>query len=364
MLDWSLAVALFLFLWKITLEALRMEKSVVKHETISELVRILSPFSSSSGVVPFSFVMFGSGRARVTDGILGVDAPGSMLDGVSLPLTMLSGPALSTKSDVQMQIVDKHVLIKAGNFKGRFPTAPKEASVTWPDTPQKKDWAAFPPGAWTAAQSVLFAADKGQRMALSAVRFLSGQALTTDGVRLARASAKGVPDGFLPSRFLEACAMAFPEAAPEAIVPDLLGRVWLRFRNTLCWSMLSAEEFPDSILKIAMQRSKDAGPGFSARWESPAATEAIARVALFSGAGLSVRAEGKKLTFHAQSQFGEVEDSVTTEVARGFELSASPALLTDAFGRAACCAVAASSECLVFRKQGWELIVMAMASQE
>lgn len=337
-----------------------MTETILKFADVQELARVLEPFSSRVELTLFSLATFADGRARVGDGVVGVEAPFASLDGFALPVAMLVGPAMSLKSDVRVWVKDGTVTLEAGNFRGRVQVAAKERAAAWPSAPQKKSWTPFSSEAWSAAQSVAFAVGTDHRLALSAVKLTAGQAVAVDGLRLSRAAAKGAPDLLLPARLLEACAAAFPETAPTNVVPDDGGRVWLRFGDTLCWSLLPAEDFPSEVLGIAARRSKEAGANLSATWEAANATAALARVSPFADSGLIVKAEGKLLTFEARSQRGEARESISAEVLKQFEIEAAPALLADAFGRAEGCAVPENRECLVFRRRGWELVVMAM----
>lgn len=335
-------------------------ETTLKFETVEELARVLEPFSADAATLQLGSAVFAGGRARVCDGIIGVDMPGAALDGVVLPIAALTGPALSLKSDVTFRVEKSTIHLAAGNFRGRFASIAPETMLAWPDAPSAKTFVPLGQDAWAAAQSVLFAADVGQRTALSAVKFAVGQALALSSVRLARALAKGAPDALLPSRFLTAVAKAYPDATPDAIAQDVGGRVWLRFGKTLCWSLLPSEEFPESVHKTAAEQSKRVGAGHSARWAIADATSALTRVAPFSEGRLTVKATGKRLMFRAESQRGEVEESIAAEVARPFDVDAASGLLVDAFGRADCCAVASDGTCFVFRRRGWELIIMAM----
>ena len=339
------------------------EKTVMKREAIETLARVLEPFSPVTDLSELSgFVLFENGRARMSDGVIGVDIAFDALDGYALPVVAFVSSLLSLKSDVQMYVKDDHVFLNGKKFIGRFTGALRKRCHAWPDIPAKNIWTALPVGIWTAAQSVSFVADTKQRQAFSVVKVSPGQVYAIDTARLARSAAKNTQaDLLFPLKLLDACVKAFPDTAPNAIASDASDRVWLRFGDTVVWSLLPAGDFPTDVLPAVVQRSKQAGAGYSARWVGAKAQAALARVAPFAKDSLTVIAEGKTLKFSAQSQRGSAEDSVEAEVVRPFKIEVNPVILADALGRAECCAATDDGQCLVFRRTGWELILMAMA---
>jgi hypothetical protein len=345
-----------------------MAKTVLDPDVVEMLARVLKPFAprAATALTSMGLVLFDEGHVRLGNGVLGVDAPFTALSGVALPAIMFTTLLAMLKPDVALRLQKDHVLGIAGRFCARLPLLRREATPAWPTTPPDAEWLFLPETAWSAAQSVSFAAGKGPGWALSLVKIAPGQVLASDGVRVARAAAKSVKtDLLLPAHLIKACGKAFRDTVPDAVVPEAAGRAWLRFGDVVAWSLLPEEDFPSAALTtIVAEVSKEVGPGFSARWSSSEARAALARVALFTDQAVTVKAEGKALVFSARSPRAYVKATIAAEVKRPFEIDADPALLDDALGRADCCAVPESGEYLVFRKGEWELIMMTMRQPE
>ena len=337
--------------------------TLVSLSDVQRLARVLKPFASKgvSGPMVFGLVAFSGGMARAGDGVVGVDTPFDALDSVSCPVAAFAGPALSAKADVSVGVVGGRVHINAGGFRGNFAVASASDAPSWPEAPPKKDWVQVTDDGWAGAMSGRFASDPGQRPGLSGVQIRGCVAVAVDGVRLARAAAKGMPDVFIPTKLLDAVSKAFPSETPSALLQDAGGKVWLRFDDgTACWATLPADAFPQEALVAASQRSEDAGKTPSASWEVAEASAAVARVEPFADGRLTVRATGKTITFRAESQHGEAEEAVAADVTKPFDVDVSPPLLVDAVGRANSCAVPPSGDCVVFRAPAWELVIMGM----
>lgn len=307
--------------------------------------------------------VFDQGRLRLTDGLAGIEAPISESVGdFAISADRLFGPLVSVAGDVKIDRRGERVDVVAGNFRAHLPVLVAETVPQWP-TPKFKaaDWIAVKPDWWEAVQSVSFAAPEKAILApaLGGVLWRKTQVIAGDGVRVARATVKENAMGFLPEKLLAAgkASLHPPEAVTWAE-----NRAWVRFPDGVtAWAILPAEPWPESILPAVTEISHQAGKTPWAVWAGTDARAAADRVAIFAAERVSFRAQEKgHVIFAVDSAMGTATEAVKAQVSKEYDVDANPKLLADAVERAPACALAKERDALVFRRPGFEMILMLM----
>lgn len=343
--------------------------SVEQQALLSRAVALFSGANARADAVSWAgsgHALFTGSVARFSNGLTGLEIPFAGLSGRALPVGPATEVIFRGEEELRVALSDGAIRVTAGDFSANLRFISGESLREWPALGKVQE---FPvtAEAWAEASSVAFASESNVRSELAGVVFYKTTAFATDGVRAARVLLKkGVGDkaGFVPFRLIDVVDKVSAVVKPVAIIWEE-NRAWVRFEGgALAWALLPAREYPVNVLSVLAQQSKKAGPGLQVFWGDRAedASRIVERVSVFADdSEVAVQADGDVLRVCGKGARGEASGKIPVKLSAALkEASVNGAMLADAVRRSRGMTAVPGEDCFLFRRPGFELLVMCL----
>gem|GEM_PF-6924108 len=222
-------------------------KKVFPIEALKKIVGRCVRFSNPRGLIQeYGYFYFDGDSLKATDGFVGIIhiSPVTFETMVAVPSELFSRPIQTLSQDVELEVSDKNIVVRSGDFKAKFPVIGLDSKKVEINPPDFSMLSKLPSKFMDSLKQVLFSVSKDEtKIGMRGILFKDKKFYSTDNYRISRAKFLGdFKEGFfIPDRLL---SLVLSEEDP--IEYCLEGnKLWLFYEDFLVFGILPSVPFPE-----------------------------------------------------------------------------------------------------------------------